>query len=74
MVMALLLSGLGLMVLMQVAICFVAFKNSPGQALVCLIIPFYVYVYARKDAQAKPFLYLWYTGVALLCAGVIASS
>ncbi|AZC88399.1 hypothetical protein C4K29_2096 [Pseudomonas chlororaphis subsp. piscium] len=74
MVMFLLLSGLGLMVAMQLVIFFVAFKNSPPQAFICLFIPFYVYVYAKKDVQAKPFLWLWYAGVALLIAGVIASS
>ncbi|WP_233630880.1 MULTISPECIES: hypothetical protein [unclassified Pseudomonas] len=65
---------MGLMVSMQLVIFALALKKSPGQALVCLLIPFYVYVYARKDAQARPFLWLWYFGIALLVAGVIASS
>ncbi|MEN1835038.1 hypothetical protein AAIM60_19345 [Pseudomonas lijiangensis] len=71
--MYLLLSGLGLMVLMQIVIFCVAIKNSLPQALLCLVIPFYVYVYAKKDPQAKVFLWAWYLGVLLLIAGVIAA-
>lgn len=74
MIMFLLLSGLALMIAMQVVIFFVAMKNSMGSAILCLFIPFYVYVYARKDPQAKPFLWGWYVGIALLVAGVIASA
>ncbi len=62
------------MVGMQIAMFFVAIKNSPGSAVLCLFIPFYVYVYAKKDPQAKPFLWAWYAGVGLLIAGVIASA
>lgn len=72
--MFLLMSGLGLMVGMQVVIFCVAVKNSIPKALLCLVIPFYVYVYAKKDPQAKPFLWLWYFGVVLIVAGVIAAS
>lgn len=70
----LLLSGLGLMVAMQVVIFIVALKNSLPHALLCLVIPLYVYVYAKKDPQARPFLWAWYTGVALLVAGVLAAA
>ncbi|MCQ2996129.1 hypothetical protein NLO95_18670 [Pseudomonas syringae] len=74
MVMFLLLSGLALMIAMQIVIFCIAMKNSMGSAFLCLFIPFYVYVYARKDRQAKPFLWGWYGGMALLVAGVIASA
>lgn len=73
MAMYLLLSGLGLMVAMQVVIFCVAIKSSLPQALLCLVIPFYVYVYAKKDPQAKVFLWAWYLGVLLLITGVIAA-
>ncbi|MBI6856168.1 hypothetical protein YA0002_25750 [Pseudomonas cichorii] len=73
MAMYLLLSGLGLMVFMQIVIFCVAIKNSLPQALLCLVIPFYVYVYAKKDPQAKVFLWAWYLGVLLLITGVIAA-
>jgi RsiW-degrading membrane proteinase PrsW (M82 family) len=66
--------GLALMVAMQIVIFCVALKNSLPHALLCLIVPFYVYVYAKKDSQAKPFLLAWYLGIALLVAGVIASA
>lgn len=74
MVIYLLLSGLGLMVAMQLVIFCVAIKNSLPQAMLCLVIPFYVYVYAKKDSQAKVFLWGWYLGVVLLTAGVVASA
>ena len=74
MVMFLLLSVLGLMFAMQVVIFCVAMKNSLPRAMLCLVIPFYVYVYAKKDSQAKVFLWGWYLGIALLIAGVIASA
>lgn len=62
------------MVGMQIAMFFVAIRNSFDSAILCLLIPFYVYVYAKKDPQAKPFLWAWYAGVGLLIAGVIASA
>ena len=49
MVMTLVMVGLGLAILMQLAIFCVAVKNSLVHALLCLFIPCYVYVYARKD-------------------------
>ena len=74
MVMFLILSGLALTVAMQFAIFCVALKNSLGNAILSLFIPFYVYIYARKDPQARPFLWGWYLGIALLVAGVLASA
>jgi hypothetical protein len=62
------------MIAMQIVIFCIAMKNSMASAVLCLFIPFYVYVYARKDPQAKPFLWGWYGGIALLVAGVIASA
>jgi hypothetical protein len=73
-VMTLVMVGLGLAILMQLAIFCVAVKNSLGHALLCLFIPCYVYVYARKDRQASPFLWGWYAGIGLLAAGAIASN
>ena len=74
MVMTLVMVGLGLAILMQLAIFCVAVKNSLVHALLCLSIPCYVYVYARKDRQAGPFLWGWYAGIGLLAAGAIASN
>jgi hypothetical protein len=74
MVIPLILTGLFLMVAMQIAIFCIAIVRSPGSAVLCLIVPFFVYVYARKEPRAKPFLWAWYTGIVLLTAGVIASS
>ncbi|NIL20647.1 hypothetical protein HBJ59_29915 [Pseudomonas sp. AN3A02] len=74
MVMTLVMVGLGLAILMQLAIFCVAVKNSLGHALLCLFIPCYVYVYARKNRQARPFLWGWYAGIGLLAAGAIASN
>lgn len=52
----------------------VALKKAPGKALMCLLIPFYLYVYARKEPQAVPFLWGWYAGVAILFVGVVLAS
>lgn len=74
MVIPLILTGLLLMVAMQVAIFCVAITKSPGSALLCLVVPFFVYAYAKKEPRAKPFLWGWYIGIGLLVAGVIASA
>lgn len=74
MVMFLVLSGLGLIIAMQIAIVIVASKHSVLHALLCFVIPFYVYVYGRKQPEAKPFIWLWYLGVALLGGSAIANA
>lgn len=71
---ALLLIGLLLPAIMQIAIFVVALKKAPGKALMCLLIPFYIYVYARKEPQAVPFLWGWYAGFAILFVGVVLAS
>lgn len=71
---ALILGGFFLIITMQIAIFFVAVKNSPGKAALCLVIPLFVYVYAQKEPRAKPFLWAWYGGVFMLVAGGIAAS
>lgn len=71
---ALLLIGLLLPALMQIAMFLVALKKAPGKALMCLLIPFYLYVYARKEPQAVPLLWGWYAGVAILFVGVVLAS
>ena len=71
---ALILIGLFIIVATQIAIFFIAVKNAPSKAVLCLLIPFFVYVYARNEARAKPFLLAWYGGVALLVIGGIAAS
>ncbi len=55
MVIPLILTGLFLMVAMQVAIFCVAITKSPGSALLCLVIPFFVYVYAKKNLVQNHF-------------------
>jgi len=71
---ALILTGLFLIIAMQIAIFLVAIKKAPGKAALCLLIPFFVYVYAKNEPRAKPFLWAWYGGVALLVIGVVAAS
>ena len=68
------MAGLGLVLAVQVIIFCVAVKNSLPKAMICLVIPGYVYVYAKKDPQAKVFLWGWYLGILLMVAGVVASA
>lgn len=70
----LILVGLALMIGMQVAIFVVALAKDRHKAGLCLVIPFFVYVYARNEPKARPFLWAWYIGIALLAVGVIAAS
>jgi hypothetical protein len=74
MVMYFVMAGLGLGLLVQVLIFFAAVRNSLPKAMLCLVIPGYVYVYAKKDPQAKFFLWGWYLAIVLLVAGVVASA
>nr|BFD41294.1 hypothetical protein FFPRI1PSEUD_27930 [Pseudomonas sp. FFPRI_1] len=74
MVIVLILSGLALRVAMQFAIVCVALKHSLGNASLSLFISFLVYACARKDSQARPFLWGWYLGIGLLVAGGQASA
>lgn len=68
------MAGLVLLQVVQLLIFFVAVKNSLPKAMICLVIPGYVCVYAQKDPQAKVFLWGWYLGIALLIVGVLASA
>lgn len=71
---AFIMTGLFLIVAMQIAIFSIAVKNSPGKAALCLVIPLFVYVYARNEPRAKPFLWAWYGGITLLVIGGVAAS
>jgi hypothetical protein len=74
MVMFFVMAGLGVVFTVQILIFFVAIKNSLPKAMICLVIPGYVYVYAKKDPQAKVFLWGWYLGILLMVVGVVASA
>lgn len=63
---AIMILGFLLVITMQIAILIVAIKNAPDKAVFCLIIPFYVFVYARTEPKAKVFLYAWLAGIALI--------
>lgn len=70
----LLLTGMSLLIAMQIAIFVVALSKYPTKAILCLFIPFYVYVFAQREPKAKPYLLAWYAGMVLLVVGVIAAS
>lgn len=69
----LILLGFALLIGMQVAIFAVALAKAPQKAVLCLFIPFFVYVYARREPRARPFLWAWYIGIVLLVAGGVAA-
>jgi len=71
---AFILVGITLAFLMQIGVFWIALSKAPGKALMCLIIPFYLYVYAKKEPHAKPWLWAWYAGIGLLIVGVIAAN
>jgi hypothetical protein len=71
---AIILLGIMLLVGSQLAIAFHAFSRNPLLGLLCLIVPLYVYVYARKHKVGILFMRVWYVAIALLAIGGILSS
>jgi len=68
---AVLLLGLALIVVSQLVIAFHAFTANPLQGLGCLLLPLYIFVYARKHKVGVLAMRAWYVGVALWIAGAV---
>ena len=65
----LLLSGLALAVAAQVGIALHAFTGNPGKGLLCLFVPLYIYVYARRHRVGVWMMRFWYLGIAIFLVG-----
>ncbi len=66
-----LLLGLVLMLVSQLTIAFHSFTVSPLQGLACLLLPFYIYIYARKHKVGIAAMRAWWAGVALWVVGAV---
>ena len=70
----LLLSGLALAFAAQVGIGLHAFTGNPGKGLLCLFVPFYIYVYARRHKVGVWLMRVWYLGIAVFLVGATLAS
>lgn len=68
------LTGIALMLFAQVATALHAFTGNPFKGLLCLAIPLYVYVYARKSDVPVWFMRAWYIGIAVWVVGAVVAS
>ena len=69
-----LMLGLFLVIASQIVIAFHALVVSPLQGLACLLVPLYVFIYARKHKTGIWFMRAWYAGIALWVVGGVLSS
>ncbi|MBJ2158934.1 hypothetical protein [Variovorax sp. IB41] len=70
----LLLSGLAVAFAAQAGIALHAFTGNPGKGLLCLFVPLYVYVYARRHKVGVWLMRGWYLGIALFIVGATLAS
>ncbi|MDM0034836.1 hypothetical protein QTI33_22070 [Variovorax sp. J22P271] len=71
---AVLILGLLMTIGAQLAVCIRAFTLSPLKGILCLIVPLYVYVFAKRHAVGAWFMGTWFTGIALWIAGAVIAS
>jgi hypothetical protein len=64
-----LLSGLALAFAAQVGIALHAFTGNPVKGLLCLFVPLYIYVYARRHKVGVWMMRCWYLGIAIFLVG-----
>lgn len=70
----LLLLGIALLICAQLAIAVYAFTGNPFKGLLCLFIPGYIFVYAKKHQVGIWLMRGWYAGIALLVVGGVLAS
>ena len=70
----LLLLGLLLIFASQLMLAIHAFATRPLAGLACLFVPFYIYVYARRNKVGRWLMGAWYGGIALWIAGGVMLS
>ncbi len=70
----LLILGLVLLIGSQLAIALHAFTGNPLKGILCFVVPFYVYVYAKREPISKILMRTWYGGMALLILGGVLAS
>jgi len=69
-----LMLGLAIVMGAQIGIFLHAFTENPGAGLLCLVVPCYVVVYARRHPVSRLFLRAWYLGMACFVVGAAVTS
>ena len=69
-----LVTGLVAMVGAQIAIALYAFTGNPLKGFLCFLVPFYVFVYARRHPVSPWFMRCWFMGIALFIVGGVLAS
>lgn len=70
----LIIFGLILLIGSQLAIALHAFTRSPVLGSLCLFVPLYIYVYARKHKVGIWLMRGWYAGIAVFIIGGVLST
>lgn len=66
--------GFALALLAQIAIAVYDFTGNPFKGLLCLFVPFYIVVYAKKNKVGVWLMRCWYAGIALVVIGGVLAS
>jgi hypothetical protein len=69
-----LMLGLAMMCAAQIGIALHAFTGNPIKGLLCILVPFYVYVYARRHQVGIWLLRFWYLGITVFVLGAVTAS
>ena len=71
---SLILLGMALVALAQLGMAIHAFSGNPIKGVLCLVVPLYIIVHAKKSQTGRRLLAAWYAGLAVLVVGGIISS
>jgi hypothetical protein len=58
----------------QLVVCFRAFTWSPIKGILCLLVPFYVFVYAETHLVGARFMRTWFAGLAMWLGGAVIAA
>jgi|LakMenEpi03Aug12_release.lakeMendotaPanAssembly.Ray.scaffolds.fasta_scaffold00370_90 hypothetical protein len=70
----LIIAGYSLLILSMIGIGLHAFTGNPIHGVLCLIVPFYLYVYAKRHPVGRALMRAWYAGIVALIAGTVLLS
>jgi len=70
----LIVAGFALAFLAQIGMALHAFTGNLIQGLLCLVVPFYVYVYAKRHRVGKMLIRAWYAGLVSAVVGTMLLS
>ncbi|WP_423002721.1 hypothetical protein [Undibacterium sp. JH2W] len=69
-----LLSGIAILVLLQLYSAIMIFASNHVQALLCLVVPGYLLLWAMRYIDDGKFLLVYFSGVALVVLGAVILS